>query len=137
MQPAFCPPKPTIYYDGSCPVCSAEIGYYQGKDRAQALCFVDVSRTEVELPAGLTRQQAMARFHVRGDDGRLSSGAAAFAAVWARLPGWRWAARCAALPGVLVVLEFGYRLFLLGRPLIVRILAPLLRRKFDADRLRR
>jgi hypothetical protein len=37
------------------------------------------------------------------------------------LPGWRWAARVAALPGVLPTLELGYRLFLPIRPYISRL----------------
>ena len=37
--------KSTVYFDGSCPLCQAEIGYYRRKDQAGALCFVDVSET--------------------------------------------------------------------------------------------
>ena len=48
----------------------------------------------------LSRQQALARFHVRRADGRLVSGAAAFVSLWQQLPRWRWAARLAGLPGV-------------------------------------
>ena len=64
----------------------------------------------------------MARFHVREPDGRLLSGAAAFAAVWARLPRWRWAARAAALPAVTLALELAYRGFRPARPHIARVL---------------
>jgi len=60
----------------------------------------------------------MKRFHVRASDGRVLSGAAAFVEVWTRLPGWRWAARAASLPGALIVLEWGYRIFLRVRPFI-------------------
>ncbi len=114
--------KSTVYFDGSCPLCRAEIGYYRRKDQAGACCFVDVSEDGAAPPQGVTRQQAMERFHVRASDGRVLSGAAAFVEIWARLPNWRWAARAASLPGVLVALELGYRMFLPVRPFISRFL---------------
>lgn len=118
MQPDRC--QSTVYYDGSCHLCQAEIGYYRRQDRANALRFVDVSETGSVTPEGMTRQQALARFHVRAADGRVVSGAAAFVEVWAQLRGWRWVARAAALPGALAVLEWGYRMFLPVRPFISR-----------------
>ena len=109
-------PKSTVYFDGSCPLCRAEIGYYQRKDQYSALCFVDISETGGILLEGITQERAMKRFHVRASDGRVLSGAAAFVEVWTRLPRWRWAARLAGLPGVTPLLEVGYRLFLPIRP---------------------
>lgn len=87
----------TVFFDGACPLCQAEIGLYRRQDRAGSLYFVDVSQTAEGLPAHLTQHQAMARFHVLSHDGRLLSGAAAFVGIWALLPGWRWAARAARL----------------------------------------
>jgi len=46
--------KSTVYFDGSCPLCRAEIAHYRGMDRGGVLCFVDVSRTDACLPHGLT-----------------------------------------------------------------------------------
>ena len=109
-------PKSTVYFDGSCPLCRAEIGYYQRKDQYSALCFVDISEPGGIPPEGITQEHAMKRFHVRASDGRVLSGAAAFVEVWTRLPRWRWAARLAGLPGVTPLLEVGYRLFLPIRP---------------------
>ena len=109
-------PKSTVYFDGSCSLCRAEIGYYRRKDQDRALCFVDISETGAVPPDGITKERAMRRFHVRASDGRLLSGAAAFVEVWTRLPRWRWAARLAGLPGVTPLLEVGYRLFLPIRP---------------------
>ena len=109
-------PKSTVYFDGSCSLCRAEIGYYQRKDQYSALCFVDISETGGIPPEGITQERAMKRFHVRASDGRVLSGAAAFVEVWTRLPRWRWAARLAGLPGVTPLLEVGYRLFLPIRP---------------------
>jgi len=119
-------PLTTVYFDGSCPLCQAEIGYYRRKDRDGGLCFVDVSQPGAATPEGLTCQRAMARFHVRTHDGRVVSGAAAFVEIWRRLPQWRWAARAASLPGALPALEWGYRMFLPVRPFLSRSLGRIL-----------
>ncbi len=119
------PPRSTVYFDGACPLCRAEIGYYRRNGHSDALCFVDVSDMNASVPAGLTRRRAMERFHVRAGNGQLLSGAAAFVEVWARLPRWRWAARAAALPGAMAALEFGYGVFLPVRPFISRLFGKL------------
>jgi predicted DCC family thiol-disulfide oxidoreductase YuxK len=115
------PSKLTVYFDGSCPLCSAEIGHYERLNAKNAVCFVDISAAAAPLPDGLSKDQAMARFHVGAADGSLVSGAAAFVRLWAALPGWRWAARFARLPGITPVLEWGYRRFLPLRPFLARL----------------
>jgi predicted DCC family thiol-disulfide oxidoreductase YuxK len=119
-------PKSTVYFDGSCSLCRAEIGYYRRKDQ-DALCFVDISETGAAPPGGITQERAMKRFYVRASNGRVLSGAAAFVEVWTRLPRWRWAARAASLPGAIIALEWGYRLFLPVRPFISRFFGRVLR----------
>lgn len=119
------PSQKTIYFDGACPLCSLEIAHYKRQSGAENLCFLDISHEGVEAGDGLTREAALARFHVRAADGSLLSGAAAFVSIWQDLPKWRWAARLARLPGVLPVLELGYRAFLPLRP----ALAALVRRR--------
>lgn len=118
-------PRCTVYYDGACPLCAAEIGLYEAQDRgpggAGAVTFVDISRPGSALPHGVTREAALARFHVTDGAGRVLSGAAAFVALWRSLPRWRWLARLAALPGVPWMLERAYRLFLRLRPGIVAL----------------
>jgi predicted DCC family thiol-disulfide oxidoreductase YuxK len=120
-------PKSTVFFDSSCPLCRAEIGYYRRQDQAGTLCFVDVSDPGAIIPEGITQQRAMERFHVRANDGTLLSGAAAFVEVWTRLPKWRWAARAASLPGALAALELGYRIFLPVRPIISRVFGRVLK----------
>ena len=111
--------KIVIFYDGACPLCRAEVRQYGRGAGAQALCLRDISQPQAQLPAALSRAQAMARFHVVAADGRLLSGARAFIEVWRHLPAWRTAARVAALPGMTLLLELAYRLFLRLRPAIV------------------
>lgn len=125
MEPAL--PKLTVFFDGSCPLCRAEIGYYRRKDQFGALCFIEISDDGAVLPEGITQQQAMRRFHVRASDGRVLSGAAAFVEVWTLLPRWRWAARTASLPGAMIALELGYKIFLPVRPFLSRLFGHVLR----------
>jgi predicted DCC family thiol-disulfide oxidoreductase YuxK len=114
----------TVYFDGSCPLCRAEIALYRRQAKAETVCFVDASNATTALGEDLDRHQAMKRFHVRKEDGRLVSGAAAFVELWKQLPRWRWAARAADTPGMLVLLELGYKLFLTARPYLTRRPSP-------------
>jgi len=113
----------TVLYDGACPLCRREIGVYRGLQPLHAdspVCFVDVNDAALPLPPGTTRAQLLARFHVRGRDGALLSGAQAFLALWAALPGWRWLALAGRMPCAAWLMERGYRFFLRWRPLLQR-----------------
>ena len=113
------PPLPceslTVLFDGACPLCRREIGVYQALKPARPVGWLDVSEPSVPLTPE-DRARYLARFHVRREDGSLLSGAAAFVALWQVMPGWRWLARAARLPGVTPVLELLYRGFLHVRP---------------------
>ena len=114
----------TVYFDGACPLCRAEINHYRSQDGADQICFQDLTavvsgaQQAAQLAPGLTTRQALARFHVRRASGEMVSGAAAFVTIWQQLPRWRWAARIASLPGTTALLELAYRLFLPIRPTI-------------------
>ena len=88
------------------------------------MTFVDVADpgTGSMIGRDLPRTAALARFHVRSPDGRVSSGAAAFAALWRVLPGWRWLGRIVGTRAVLPLAEAAYRAFLPLRPHIARVL---------------
>lgn len=119
-SPEVDPSALTVLYDGACPLCRREIALYQRSEADAPLCFLDVSDGGQALPPGTTRDGLMKRFHVQSPDGRLLSGAEAFVLLWAALPGWRWLARAARLPGVLWLMERGYRFFLRFRPRLQR-----------------
>lgn len=108
----------TVYYDGGCPLCRREIGFYQRQPGAEHIRWMNlVGCDSGGLGSDLDHASAMARFHVRRADGRLASGALAFALLWQQLPRFRLAGRFAALPGVVHVLELGYRIVLRVRTL--------------------
>lgn len=116
--------KPTVYFDGSCPLCRREIGYYRSKPGADNFAWTDVSACEMgPVAEDLSKGAAMSRFHVRTADGNLKSGAAAFAELWTHVPGWRWAGRVASSPIILPLLEIVYRGSLVVRPAMQRLAA--------------
>ncbi len=107
----------TVFYDGACPLCNAEIGLYRGCAGAERVEFVDVSIAAAGAVApGLDKAAALERFYVRGADGTIASGAAGFGRLWLALPGWRWIGRIVLLPGILQSTELVYRGFLVLRP---------------------
>jgi predicted DCC family thiol-disulfide oxidoreductase YuxK len=111
-------PRPTVFYDGACPVCRREIAQYRGGEGGEAIAWVDVSACGAEaLAPGLTREAALARMHVQDAEGRLVSGARAFAALWLALPRWRWLGRIVGSAPVAPIAELGYRAFLVVRRL--------------------
>jgi predicted DCC family thiol-disulfide oxidoreductase YuxK len=110
----------TVLYDASCPLCRREIGLYRSAKGGEAVSWCDVSGADAATPAGLSREAAMARFHVVDADGTLRSGADAFIALWLSLPGWRWLGRVAGVPPLPWLLERAYRGFLRVRPWIQR-----------------
>jgi len=118
------PPALTVYYDGACPLCRREIGFYRRRRGAAALRWVDVSAAgaQAALPAALSREAALRRFHVALPDGRLASGGAAFAELWAALPGLRLAGRLCRRRPLVDALELAYRGLLPLRPPLQRLL---------------
>ena len=125
------PAELTVYYDGGCPLCRAEIDHYRRSRGAERLAFVDVARDpageSASIGPDLDRATALRRFHVRGRDGRLTDGAAAFARIWLALPGWRWLGRILSVRvfgrrPLLVPAEIAYRLSLPLRPFLARTL---------------
>lgn len=115
----------TVFYDGGCPLCEREIAFYRRRRGADRLMWIDLSRsTQEEVAPGLSRQAALARFHVRHGDGRLVSGGAAFAALWAALPGFRPLGRALQQPPFAWVIDRAYPLFLRVRPRLQRLLSP-------------
>lgn len=106
------PPTTLMFYDGGCPLCSREVAHYRRLDTAQRIEWIDITRDMTMLNAfSVSAIQAMKRLHVLYRDGRLLSGAYAFAAIWSELPYYRLLARVLRLPGLLSVLDGFYGVF--------------------------
>ena len=103
-----------VWYDGACPLCRREIALMRRLDRRGAIRFIDVA-VGAEAACPLDRETLLARFHA-SENGRILSGAAAFAAMWRAIPLLRPFGLAARAPVVLAGLEAAYRVFLKVRP---------------------
>ena len=87
-------------------------------DRRGAIRFVDAASDGASCP--IDRAALLARFHAR-EDGRMLSGAAAFAAMWRVIPLLRPLGLAARDARVLAFLEWAYLRFLSARPTLQRL----------------
>ena len=88
-------------------------------DRRGAIDFVDVA-VAGSYKCPIDRRMLLARLHAR-EDGRLLSGAAAFAAMWRAVPVLRPLGLAAQNFVILAALERLYRGFLVIRPRLQRL----------------
>lgn len=111
----------TVWFDGSCPLCTREIALMRRLDRRRAIDFIDVARPESTCP--LDRRTLLERFHAREGSGPIVSGAAAFAVMWRAIPLLRPVGLLARNTTVLRGLERLYLAFLRRRPPSAMLLA--------------
>ena len=93
----------------------------RGLDRRGAISFVDIATSDASV-CPIAPAELLARFHA-SEDGRLLSGAAAFAAMWRAIPVLRPLGLAARSPWVLRSLERIYVAFLRVRPRLQRLFA--------------
>ena len=102
----------TIFYDGSCPLCSREIAHYQRLSGAESMKWIDIAKTEnLQTAYGLHYDSAMARFHVLDVNGNWKTGAWGFAELWSHLPGYRRLAQALRVLRLLPLLDHAYSYF--------------------------
>lgn len=104
-----------VFYDGSCPVCAAEVGRYGRMDRDGRLLLVDISAPDFDpAPFGISRTEFMFQMHAIDRSGRIFRGVEAFRAIWLAFPSSTLLGLCAAvisLPLVNPLARAGYRIF--------------------------
>ena len=116
--------KLTLYYDGACPLCQAEILFLSGRNQAGLLDFVDINSDRYDpIKVGVTCEQALAAMYGQYDNGALINGAAVFPEAYRRanLPflAWLFSRKVIQPP-----LRMGYQFFAKNRHAISRIFGP-------------
>lgn len=113
--------KLLVWYDGNCPLCRREIALMRRLDQRDAIQFIDVGAATPEA-CPIDQSELLARFHAR-ENGRLLSGAAAFAAMWRAVPLLRPLGLAARSALILSALEKVYQAFLRVRPSLQRLVS--------------
>ncbi|MBU3605437.1 DUF393 domain-containing protein [Polynucleobacter sp. MWH-Creno-3A4] len=116
--------KLTLFYDGSCPLCQAEILFLSRRNQAGLLEFVDVNSKQFHADAvGISCDQALAAMYAQYESGGLIEGSAVFPEAYRRanLPFLAWVfSRKALQPS----LRHAYRFFAKNRHAISSLFGP-------------
>ncbi len=105
-------PKPIVFFDGACPMCSREIAHYRKRRGADNIVWLDISKPGNDLDRyGISRDEAMSRFHVLDRERSWHTGAWGFVELWSQLPAYRWLAWVIKRAGLLPVLDAAYSRF--------------------------
>jgi len=93
MKTTTATPELTLYYDGQCPLCVAEVDFLQSRNAQGHLAFVDITQTGFEDgDHHISCEAAMAQIHGRTADGQVLVGVPVFATAYrlAKLPVLAW-----------------------------------------------
>ena len=117
-------PKLTLFYDGACPLCQAEILFLSGRNQANLLEFIDINSEKYDpLKVGVSCEEALAAMYGQYADGTLINGPAVFPEAYRRanLPTLAWLfSRKTVQPA----LQMGYQFFAKNRHAISKVLGP-------------
>jgi predicted DCC family thiol-disulfide oxidoreductase YuxK len=109
--------KLTIYYDGACYLCDAEINLYRVKDKRELLNFVDISNSDFDAgKLGLDFEEINQYFHVQLPNGEFIKGLEAFREIWKRLPSYNWLYQFSSNGFINRLMRFFYKAFVKIRP---------------------
>jgi hypothetical protein len=115
----------TMFYDGLCPLCQAEIQFLSGRNQAGLLSFVDINSDQYSPEhVGISCKQALASMCAQYDDGELIEGVEVFSEAYRRadLPKLAW---LFSRPLLKPFWNVAYRFFAKHRHTISALLGPL------------
>jgi predicted DCC family thiol-disulfide oxidoreductase YuxK len=88
----------TLYYDGACPMCRAEMHNLMLRNTRELLAFVDIAVPGFSgQPPGVSQQALMTLMHARRADGTLVVGVDVFRLAY-EAAGLPWVTRLVSLP---------------------------------------
>jgi predicted DCC family thiol-disulfide oxidoreductase YuxK len=125
MSPARLALKPlTLFYDGACPLCQAEIVYLASRNHQGLLYFVDINGPEYDPQSvGVSCEQALARMYGQLEGQAAIHGVPVFAEAYRRanLPLLTW---LFSRPLLRPIWNLSYRFFAKYRHTISGLIGP-------------
>jgi predicted DCC family thiol-disulfide oxidoreductase YuxK len=107
-------PRVTIWFDGACPLCVAEISLIRRLDAKNGrIAFVDLTG---DGTCPLDRGDMLAKFHAQETGKPIVSGAGAFGAMWRQVTPFQPLGWLATIPPFLWIMNLAYVQFLRVRP---------------------
>jgi len=117
--------KLTLFYDGACPLCQAEILFLSRRNQAGLLDFVDVHSERFNSDQiGISCDQALAAMYGQYAGGALIQGVAVFPEAYRRanLPFLAWVF---SRPALQPILKIAYQFFAKNRHAISKLFGPM------------
>jgi predicted DCC family thiol-disulfide oxidoreductase YuxK len=109
-----------IYYDASCPLCTAEMSNLMRRNTEGLLEFVDASPVGFESPiTGTSQWDLMNLIHARCADGRTVRGVAVFQLAYEGV-GLGWVTALTKWPGIRSLADWAYPILVRNRYRIPR-----------------
>ena len=117
--------KLTLFYDGACPLCQAEILFLSGRNKAGLLDFIDINSDRFDSnEIGISCEAALAAMYGQFASGKLIHGVPVFSEAYRRanLPALAWLFSRTTLQPILRVC---YRFFANNRHAISSLFGPI------------
>jgi len=99
--------RKTIYYDGSCRMCTAIIKKIG--DSSQKEKFDPKDITTDPLPKNISKTAAMKEIHVVDENGKIYKNAEGILKILEEYPKWKFIVRLGRLPIIKQLLPIGYK----------------------------
>ena len=116
--------KLTLFYDGACPLCQAEILFLSGRNQANLLEFVDICSDQFDpQKVGVSCEAALAAMYGQFESGKLIQGIAVFPEAYRRANLPRMA-RLFSSKSLQPFFKLGYLFFAKNRHAISSLLGP-------------
>ncbi|HMO17426.1 MAG TPA: DUF393 domain-containing protein [Oligoflexia bacterium] len=115
IKSAANPSELTVFYDGSCPLCSREMSFIKKRDHKSRIRLIDISDESFDPTLySKSREEFMKFIHALTPDGKIIMGVEVFREIYQAI-GLGYIVSITRLPVVSQLADFAYLLFAKNR----------------------